>query len=121
MKGDILKELRKEKKLTQEQLAKKLNVKQSTIASIEIGRREPSNELMIDIANFFNVSLDYLNGLTSVKSEDNEKDSGLVRDLLVHLYNSGLIKDINNIDDTTKDIIMSMVKKELELISKNKK
>lgn len=121
MKGDILKELRKEKGLSQLELSNKLNVTQSTIARIESEKREPSNDLMIDIANFFNVSLDYLNGLTSSKSEELDKNTGLVRDLLIHLYNSGLIKDINNIDDTTKDIIMSMVKKELEVISKNKR
>lgn len=120
MKGNILKDLRKEKNLTQKQLADKLGIKQSTIASLEIGRREPSNELMLDIATFFDVSLDFLNGLTEVR-KDSDKSEGLVKDLLVHLYKSGLIKDINNIDDTTKDIIMSMVKKELEIISKKNK
>lgn len=121
MKGDILKKLRKENGLSQLELSNKLNVTQSTIARIESGTREPSNDLMIDIANFFNVSLDYLNGLVEFKNEEVEKNTGLVRDLLIHLYNSGLIKDINNIDETTKDIIMSMVKKELEVISKDKK
>lgn len=116
---DRLKELRKEKKLTQSQLAKKLEVNQSTIAGIEIGRREPSNELMIKLSNFFNVSLDYLNGLSDSRIED--KEEGLVKNLLIHLYDSGLIKDINNIDENTTNIIMSMVKKELELISKDKK
>ena len=116
---DRLKELRKEKKLTQSQLAKKLEVNQSTIAGIEIGRREPSNELMIKLSNFFNVSLDYLNGLSDSKNED--KEENLVKNLLIHLYDSGLIKDINNIDENTTNIIMGMVKKELELISKGKK
>lgn len=123
MKGEILKKLRKERGLSQLELSKKMKVTQSTIASLETGRREASNELMINLANFFNVSLDYLNGLTDNRNgNDTEvvKSEGLVRDLLIHLYKSGLIKDINNIDDTTKDIIMSMVKKELELISKNK-
>lgn len=123
MKGEILKKLRKERGLSQLELSKKMKVTQSTIASLETGRREASNELMINLANFFNVSLDYLNGLTDTRNgNENEtvKSEGLVRDLLIHLYKSGLIKDINNIDDTTKDIIMSMVKKELELISKNK-
>ena len=111
--GNIIKELRKERRITQAYLASKLGVNQSTIAGIEIGRREPSRELLVDIANYFNVSVDYLLG---VKEDD--KDESLVKNLLIHLYNAGLIKDIDNIDETTTNMIMSMVKKELELISK---
>lgn len=124
MDGNILRKLRKERGLSQKELAKKMKVTQSTIASLETGRRDASNELMINLANFFNVSLDYLNGLTETKNEnttENKENESLVRDLLVHLYKSGLIKDINNIDNTTKEIIMSMVKKELEIISKSNK
>ena len=111
---DILKKLRQDKKLTQAELAKKIGVTQSTIAGIEIGRREPSIELMTQLAEYFDVSVDYLLGI----KETDDKEESLVKDLLVHLYNAGLIKDINNIDETTTDMIMSMVKKELELISK---
>lgn len=110
---DTIKKLRQEKKLTQSGLAKKLGVTQSTIAGIEIGRREPSIELMTQLAEFFGVSVDYLLGL-----EEEDKEESLVKDLLVHLYNAGLIKDINNIDETTTNMIMGMVKKELEIISK---
>lgn len=117
MNGDILKKLRKENGLSQIELSKKLNVTQGTIARIEANSREPGKELTKKIAEFFNVSIDYLEGLTTTK----EDDKSLVKNLLIHLYNAGIIKDINNIDETTTDMIMGMVKKELELIAKEKK
>lgn len=116
MKASILKELRKNKKLTQEELAKKLNVSKSTIGMIESGKQPGGRELTRKIAEFFDVSIDYLEG--RVDGPYSNKDKSLVKELLIHLYKSGLIKDINNIDDTTKDMIMGMVKKELEIISK---
>lgn len=55
-----LKELRKQKHISQTDLAKALNMKQTTISSYEKGKTQPPIEVLIDIANYFNVSLDYL-------------------------------------------------------------
>lgn len=55
-----LKELRKQKHISQTDLAKALNVKQTTISSYEKGKTQPPIEVLIDMANYFNVSLDYL-------------------------------------------------------------
>lgn len=60
--SERLKELRKDKDLSQAELAKKLNVSKSTISMLEVGSRKPSWELMEQIADFFNVDLDYLLG-----------------------------------------------------------
>lgn len=58
---DVLKKLREEKGLTQEQLAEKLNVSAGTIGNYEQGQRLPKDDMMwIKIAVFFNVSVDYL-------------------------------------------------------------
>lgn len=56
----ILKEKRKELSLTQEQLAKELNVSRSAISNWEIGRNYPDIETLILLANLFQVPLDYL-------------------------------------------------------------
>lgn len=57
---DKIKKLREEKRLTQKQLADKINVGQSTIAMIESGKNVGSNKTIIKLADFFNVPIDYL-------------------------------------------------------------
>ncbi|WP_432408424.1 helix-turn-helix domain-containing protein [Wukongibacter sp. M2B1] len=61
-----LKYLRSEKKITQRQLAKFLNLSSSTIAMYETGKRKPDCETLKGIADFFDVSTDYLLGRTDI-------------------------------------------------------
>ena len=60
--------LRKRMGLSQEQLAKRINVCASTIGMYEQGRREPSAKILADLAKVFEVSLDYL--ITGMESQD---------------------------------------------------
>ena len=55
-----LKELRKRKGLSQLRLATDLHTTQNTISRYETGEREPGIDELIKIANYFNVSVDYL-------------------------------------------------------------
>lgn len=55
-----LKELRRAKKISQLKLATDLNTNQNTISRYETGEREPGITELIRIADYFNVSLDYL-------------------------------------------------------------
>ncbi len=57
-----MKILRQDKGLTQREMAKELNLAKATYARYEIGESEPSIEVLIKIADFFDVSLDYLCG-----------------------------------------------------------
>ena len=59
--GEKIKKLRKKHKITQTQLAEKIDVKQSTISAIESNKTFPSTKLLVKLAFIFNVSLDYLN------------------------------------------------------------
>lgn len=59
-----LKTLRLSQNLTLEQLAKELGVVKQTIGNWETGIRAPSLEASITLAEYFNVSLDYLVGLS---------------------------------------------------------
>ena len=58
--SEKIKRLRVENNFTQEQLAEKLNVSRSTISSWETGRSYPDLEMVIEICDCFNVSLDFL-------------------------------------------------------------
>ncbi len=60
---DNLKMLRLEKGIGQIELAKQLNVSKGIISLWENGLREPTMSSLIQLALFFNVSLDYLVGL----------------------------------------------------------
>lgn len=62
-----LAELRKQKKLSQEQLSKKIGVHQNVIGRYERGEARPSIELASKLANVLGVSLDYLVGNTDVE------------------------------------------------------
>ncbi|WLR50072.1 helix-turn-helix transcriptional regulator [Bacillus tianshenii] len=64
MLGDILKRLRQSKGLTQTELAKKLDLTRGTYAHYEINKRQPDYETLHKIADFYNVSTDYLLGRT---------------------------------------------------------
>lgn len=57
-----LKELRKQKNITQLKLAIDLNMNQNTISRYENGEREAGYRELIMIADYFNVSIDYLLG-----------------------------------------------------------
>jgi DNA-binding XRE family transcriptional regulator len=61
-----LKELRKEKNLTQKQLSKLINVSEDCIYFWEKGRSEPSILDLINLSNVFEVSIDYLVGKTAI-------------------------------------------------------
>ena len=59
-----LKEIRKSKKISQLKLSIELNMSQNTISRYETGDREPGINELIKIADYFNVSVDYLLGRT---------------------------------------------------------
>lgn len=61
----ILSELRKSKGLTQRYLSKKFGVSTSTISAYEHGKREPPTRILLEMVKEFDVSLDYLLGLTA--------------------------------------------------------
>ena len=68
-----IKELREEKNISQLELAKKLNLTQQSISLYEKGDREPSIDVLKSIANFFNVSLDYLLGKSDIRNYDEDE------------------------------------------------
>ena len=61
--GKRLRLLRKDKKISQEELADIIGVQKSTVSLYEIGKNDPSDKVKIEIAKYFNISLDYLIGV----------------------------------------------------------
>ena len=73
---NIILALRNERGFSQEQLAKVLHVSKSTVAMWETGQRLPSVEKYEEIADYFNVDMDFLYGRTSIKRRALFDESG---------------------------------------------
>lgn len=65
--GDILRELRLEKDITQEDLGKALNVSKQTVNNRENNRRKCDSDTLFKLAKFFDVTVDYLLGINENK------------------------------------------------------
>lgn len=65
--NEIFKKLREEKNITQKELATYLNVTDRLIRYYETGHRMPPADILGKIADYFNVSVDYLLGRTDIK------------------------------------------------------
>ena len=72
--GERLKLLRMESELTQEEFGKPYMLRKSTISQYESGASRPDDELKIRIASDYEVSLDWLFGLTNKRKGNNIKD-----------------------------------------------
>ena len=59
-----LKEIRKTQKVTQRQVADGINIAERLYQNYEYGKTEPIYTIIIKLANYFNVSSDYLLGLS---------------------------------------------------------
>ncbi len=65
---DRLRKLRVEKDITQQDMADFLGITRPAYTAYESGRRQPDNESLSKLADFFNVSVDYLLGRTDIKN-----------------------------------------------------
>ena len=62
--NERLKQLRQQEGLTQRELAKSIEVGRTTISEYESGKIVPKQEGLLKLANYFNVSVDYLTGVS---------------------------------------------------------
>ena len=85
-----LKRLRKERRISQQELAKALNFAQSTICMWESGRREPDFKTMQVLASFFGISVDELAGTVpgSIRVENQINGNG--NQSTITLYNGSV-------------------------------
>ena len=63
MLGERLKEIRKQNKIKQKELAEIIGVQKTAISLYESNKNNPSDKVKVRIARYFNVSLDYLMGI----------------------------------------------------------
>jgi transcriptional regulator with XRE-family HTH domain len=63
--GEILAELRRDRRMSQKELAVAFHISTSTISSYETGARLPNAEQVIQFAQYFDVTTDYILGVSS--------------------------------------------------------
>lgn len=85
MLGGRLKYLRNSERLTQAEMAKKIDVARTTYAMYEQNKREPDNEILQRIADYFDVSIDYLFGRTNEPHSDKGTNEFNAMDEINHL------------------------------------
>jgi transcriptional regulator with XRE-family HTH domain len=102
---DRLKRLREAKKITQKQAAEELKINPRTYASYENNEREPNSEILVLIAKTYNVSIDYLLGMTENSTIDSKSVS-----LEKYSKKTGRFQEIINAT-TTEDLkVLSIYK-----------
>lgn len=117
MLGNNLKELRLSKDLTQEDLGKILNKTKNNISQYETGKREPDTETLNKIADFFDVSIDYLLGRSNIKNsntiEANDIELNLSQKVALKIAEN-LEQDGYSLEDKDLDDIILAAKVALE-------
>ncbi|WP_449451484.1 helix-turn-helix domain-containing protein [Streptococcus suis] len=108
-----LKELRKENRLTQRELAQQLNISQPAYAQWEKGIKSPSPKNLSQLAQILDTSTDYLLGNTPIKNFQ-ELDIETVKDSLKHSLG------FNGNFDIPEEEIQSMAEAFLEHFSNKK-
>lgn len=77
--GNILKKIRQENNLTQDELAKKINTSRSNIANYENNKNKPSIEVLNKLSEIFDCSIDYLLGKSDERNPKETDPLGLAK------------------------------------------
>ena len=93
-----MKELREELNISKAQVARDLNMAYTTYVNYEKETREPNSEVLILVANYFHVSVDYLIGRTDIKIESTSAPTPEVTDI----KQTQLLSNFNQLNDTGK-------------------
>ena len=97
-----IKELRTEKGITQADLAKILKISDRAVGYYENGDREPDYSTLLKIATYFDVSIDYLLGVSDIKNT-NTDSSIETKDERLIAFRQGY----DELEDADKDILLA--------------
>jgi transcriptional regulator with XRE-family HTH domain len=101
--GEKLKKLREEKGLKQSELASILGIGRTTLSHYELNNREPDLDILNKIADFFNVSVDFLLGRTSIRNRIED---------ITYIMKNGNVETLKEMTEAFVNSIIQMGKKE---------
>ncbi len=113
MTPERLKKIRKEKGVSQSDVAEILGISRQAYNHYETGRRDPSNESLNTLANYFSVSVDYLLGRTPAPNVTEPEQRIEAYDLMPGYGYSDL-------DDEDKEFVEAQMKHMVEQLLKKK-
>lgn len=127
-----LKSLREDKDMSQKDLAGAIGVSPSTIGMYESNKRTPDSEMLNRLADFFDVSVDYLLGRTNeqklptteFKPKLTEKDKKDLDKVMINFeegLEGSIMLDGEILDDNTKKLFLASVRHAYELAKLNNK
>lgn len=106
--SDRLKKLRDENNVSQFDLSNYLGISQQALSKWENEKTEPDNESLVKIANYFNVSTDYLLGNSESKQIEKPYDNDLEKVLF------SKAKDLSDSDKKAVLGIIEALKKDID-------
>lgn len=126
--GARLKELRLEKNMQQSELGRLLNITNVAVSHYENDNRKPTPEIISKVAEIFNVSTDYLLGISSSKrkyydlTEKDEKNIEKTLEKLVEELDNGLYsKDMEEYDEESRALLINALSIGLNVAKKEAK
>lgn len=105
--GQTVRNLRKQKRIFQTELAKILHVSQQTITAWETGKAEPSSSAVSNLADYFNVTTDYLLGRPEKQTESRQQT-------ISEAIETAMANDGKELDQHDKDVIKSLIEAYLD-------
>lgn len=105
--GQTIRDLRKQKRISQTELAKTLHVSQQTVTAWETGKAEPSSSAISSLADYFNVTTDFLLGRPKKINNTDENTDYAALDKALDNARSF---DGEPMDDHDRDILRGILK-----------
>lgn len=100
--GSNIAQLRERRGLSQAALSKELNISQATLAMYETNKRRPNVEMLNSIADYFNVTTDYLLGRP-------EKNDTTKSDKIEDMLDSAMTFDGKPLSNNDRNVIRGMI------------
>lgn len=103
-----IKQLRERKGLNMKEAAKVLGMPYTTYVNYEKGLREPTSEVLIDIADYFETTVDYLVGRTDSQGNISRRSA------MVSADDEELLRKFHCLDDRGKAAVLNVLNHEYE-------
>lgn len=118
--GGRIKKLREKAGITQKKLAERLHISNTTLSQYESGQRIPSDEIKLKIADYFDVSLDFLFGNSKMYQKEKVPLSEKKGNLIVQraLKDTGLLNQDGNLSEKGGKIISEFIFNNANMLKK---